>query len=424
MVKLERFDIEFDNAECTYFAGQEVTGKVVIETCEPKKVSEILLELKGRARTHWTKHSGKSRSHCSQSEPYFCEQFNTCYTHKFSSPTKDGKGTERILPEGRHEIPFSYTLPKSLPSSFEGEFGHIRYTCRATCERPWDFDIVSKKAFTVIGIEDINENPALLEPTSASECNSSLRFCFRKQGSISAELSLDRAGFTPGENLYVNAKVQNDSQRVIKGMFLRMKQHVNYRAKTFAGSEHVKTANKVIVKKERGEVAAHCSYLWNNEKIEVPSVPPKLSRCKIIEVTYSIELEVLGVLTVAIPISICTIPRLSDFIMKAKNGNGSSSSGVVFVQDGDSVVHVTVTDERGQTIETSEDDNLTPETEAIISRRKRVRMPSSILTELYPSLPSPYYKESHFGQSDISEDKENFQFGEKLFAPKYPFYNE
>ncbi|KAK6047857.1 arrestin domain protein, partial [Cooperia oncophora] len=37
---------------------------------------------------------------------------------------------ERVLPAGEHEIPFSYTLPKSLPSSFEGEFGHIRYTCR------------------------------------------------------------------------------------------------------------------------------------------------------------------------------------------------------------------------------------------------------------------------------------------------------
>lgn len=30
----------------------------MIETSEPKKVNEILLELKGRAKTYWTKHSG------------------------------------------------------------------------------------------------------------------------------------------------------------------------------------------------------------------------------------------------------------------------------------------------------------------------------------------------------------------------------
>ncbi|RCN40821.1 arrestin domain protein [Ancylostoma caninum] len=58
MGKLDRFDIVLNNPEEAYFAGQEISGKVVIEVKEPKKVNEILLELKGRARTYWTKHSG------------------------------------------------------------------------------------------------------------------------------------------------------------------------------------------------------------------------------------------------------------------------------------------------------------------------------------------------------------------------------
>uniref|UniRef100_A0A914C1C5 Arrestin-like N-terminal domain-containing protein n=1 Tax=Acrobeloides nanus TaxID=290746 RepID=A0A914C1C5_9BILA len=91
MVKLDRFDIVFNNPEHAYFAGQEISGKVIIETSEPKKVNELLLELKGRARTYWTKHSGKSRTHCSHSEPYFCEQFNTHYTHRFTTTAPDGK---------------------------------------------------------------------------------------------------------------------------------------------------------------------------------------------------------------------------------------------------------------------------------------------------------------------------------------------
>lgn len=65
---------------------------------------------------------------------------------------------EFILPPDTHEIPFSFTLPKTLPSSFEGDFGYVRYSCRVTLERPWDFDIVAKRAFSVIGIEDINED--------------------------------------------------------------------------------------------------------------------------------------------------------------------------------------------------------------------------------------------------------------------------
>uniref|UniRef100_A0A1I7XUL2 Arrestin_N domain-containing protein n=1 Tax=Heterorhabditis bacteriophora TaxID=37862 RepID=A0A1I7XUL2_HETBA len=63
---------------------------------------------------------------------------------------------KRIPPAGVHEIPFFYTLPKSLPSLFKREFGHVRYTCRACCERLWDFEIVTQKAFTIVGLEDIN----------------------------------------------------------------------------------------------------------------------------------------------------------------------------------------------------------------------------------------------------------------------------
>ena len=55
-------------------------------------MTEILLEFKGRARAYWTKFSGKNRQHCSANEPYFCEQFNTNYTHQFRAKAKsDGK---------------------------------------------------------------------------------------------------------------------------------------------------------------------------------------------------------------------------------------------------------------------------------------------------------------------------------------------
>jgi hypothetical protein len=81
----------------------------------------------------------------------------------------DGKTLERVIPAGVHEIPFSYTLPKNLPTSFEGEFGFVRYTCRAIAERPWDFDIISYSAFTVVGIEDINCMTEALAPGNLDE---------------------------------------------------------------------------------------------------------------------------------------------------------------------------------------------------------------------------------------------------------------
>ncbi|EFO12768.1 hypothetical protein LOAG_15765, partial [Loa loa] len=128
---------------------------------------------------------------------------------------------ERILPHGRHEIPFSFTLPKTLPTSFEGEFGFIRYTCKAICERPWDVDIVSKRAFTVIGIEDINQDPEAMEPVCETECISTVKHCCQKQGSIGVKISLDRTGFTPGEKIQVNTLITNDSTKMIRSLNIK-----------------------------------------------------------------------------------------------------------------------------------------------------------------------------------------------------------
>uniref|UniRef100_A0A915PSZ0 Arrestin C-terminal-like domain-containing protein n=1 Tax=Setaria digitata TaxID=48799 RepID=A0A915PSZ0_9BILA len=405
MVKLARFDIEFDNAESAYFAGQEVSGKVVIETSEPKKVSEILLELKGRAKTYWTKHSGI-------------------------------KCQERILPKGRHEIPFSFTLPKTLPTSFEGEFGFIRYTCKATCERPWDVDIVSKRAFTVIGIEDINQDSEAMEPACESECISSVKLCCQKQGSIAVKMSVDRTGFTPGEKIQVNALITNDSTKMIRCLTLKMKQYVEYRAKTFAGNEEMKQASKVIVKKEKNDIAPHSTFAWTNEAIDVPPIPPRLSRCKIIKNIYMIELEVDGGATTVIPIQIGTIPCLTTLCGRIMNGrnekdevDNNQSNGDITAIETTSVLSlkpkVTVTGENGQTLDTnSETDEMSPDTDLMLLSRKRVRIPSSILSELYPKLPNPYYRKSLFGEVDISEDQEHVQFGDTKFVPKYPFYTD
>lgn len=426
MVQLDRFEIVFNNPEEAYFAGQEISGKVIIENKEPKKVNEILLELKGRARTYWTKHSGKSRKHCSHSEPYFLEQFNTGYTHKFTI-VKDGKEKERVLPAGIHQVPFSYTLPKSLPSSFEGEFGHIRYTCKAICERPWDFDIVSRKAFTVVGIEDINSDPKLNEPITCIESNHAVTFCCRSTGSVTGEIRIPKCGFTPGEKIDVSFKVINLSSKT-RNTALRFIQQTTYKAKTFAGHEHIKTVVRVISKTDKGEVPGGTTTEWQDESIIIPSLPPKLGKCKILSVNYAVELEVEQTLTVPCSIVIGSIPQLAQLLIHSKQSVQSSGNGSIPKSsikdsppkwDSESCVQVTITDESGQLVE-----ELGNEMEALLSARKRVRMPSSILSELYPTMPSPYYKESFFGPSDISEEKEQAQFGETSFAPKYPFYTD
>ncbi|CAD5215750.1 unnamed protein product [Bursaphelenchus okinawaensis] len=413
-MKLKQFEIIFGNPERAYFAGQEVSGKILLELEEEKQINEILLELKGRAKTYWSKHSGKSKTHCTQSEPYFCEQFNTKFTHSFEKKI-NAKNTERTIPKGIHEIPFSYTLPKNLPTSFEGEYGFVRYTCRAICERPWDFDIVSVCPFTVIGIEDINHESEAMEPASASETNRKVSFCCRRQGIIHVELQLNRTGYTPGENILVNAVINNETQKNIKSSSVRLRQNVNYKAKTFLGVEYTKNMNKVITQIEKGEIPQNSEFKWNNDVIQIPALPPRLTKCNIIVINYCIEIEV-DTVTINIPIFIGTIPRISDIVNKLS----------MSVNEAPFPIQVTVTDDSGNVTTPKKDDTdlISEETEALILSKKRVRMPSSILSELYPTLPSPYYRESYFGIIDIAEEKESIQYGNTRYAPKYPFYKD
>jgi len=67
-------------------------------------------------------------------------------------------GDQMVLSEGEHCFPFSTVLPTKLPSSFEGEFGHIRYTVKTVIDRPWKFDHEIKSAFTVISTVDLNNH--------------------------------------------------------------------------------------------------------------------------------------------------------------------------------------------------------------------------------------------------------------------------
>ena len=62
------------------------------------------------------------------------------------------------LEAGSHRYPFTFSIPPEAPSSFEPErTGHVRYTAEATMVRPWKFNHVTRSAFTVIHVLDLNQ---------------------------------------------------------------------------------------------------------------------------------------------------------------------------------------------------------------------------------------------------------------------------
>ena len=76
-------------------------------------------------------------------------------------------GENPVLAPGEYTFPFQFHIPsENLPTSVEGNFGHVRYWLKAFIDRPWRFDIFTAEAFfTVIERVDINVVPGLLVST-------------------------------------------------------------------------------------------------------------------------------------------------------------------------------------------------------------------------------------------------------------------
>lgn len=64
--------------------------------------------------------------------------------------------TEAKYPAGQHVYPFSISLPSTVPSSFEGRRGYIRYQCMAFVDRGWKGMLDCEQDFTVIRHLDLN----------------------------------------------------------------------------------------------------------------------------------------------------------------------------------------------------------------------------------------------------------------------------
>ena len=74
-------------------------------------------------------------------------------------------------PAGTHTYDFQIELPASLPSTFEGGYGYVRYFCKATIDKPWKFDHDVKVPFTVLSILDLNLQPIEFRVRQGNICS-------------------------------------------------------------------------------------------------------------------------------------------------------------------------------------------------------------------------------------------------------------
>ncbi|CAG2057359.1 unnamed protein product [Timema podura] len=118
------------------------------------------------------------------------------------------RNAETVLPAGDHSFLFTFSIPSNLPSSFEGSFGYIRYTIKATLDRPWKFNQDTKVALTVLAYRDLNMYPQLRTPLILGNTKTICCWCCQSAPmAITARVPF--TGVVPGQDVPLIVELDN-----------------------------------------------------------------------------------------------------------------------------------------------------------------------------------------------------------------------
>ncbi|BFY98273.1 hypothetical protein BsWGS_01313 [Bradybaena similaris] len=314
-MKLNIFEILLTNTEAVYFSGQTVLGHVILELSKNTKVEDIRLVCRGKAFVHWTDQTmrgpGEIRfkeiRHHSATEEYF----DISKSLLGQAPGSIHHGEKRVMEAGQYTYPFQFHVPAICPTSFEGQYGYIRYWVKVTIERPWKKNVSVKKTFTVISPVDLNLEPSAAQPTQNTREKHICCLCC-VSGPITAMLRLNQKGYVPGETLTISADISNSSRRKVDSSSVEL-----LMTTTFHTAHKSRSVTQQVARLHHGSLASGKSDKWEGDNFCLPSLPPSyLSGCSIMEIKYTLELRVFPVgpafeLAVPLEIIIGTVPLRS-----------------------------------------------------------------------------------------------------------------
>ncbi|UOX38843.1 putative thioredoxin binding protein [Finch poxvirus] len=277
--KIKNIDVVLDylNDSNTYFVGDTVSGRLILEVCGDVRIKFIQIIVKGYAKVYWSEKK-KIGPITTTTHDYYkkIEYINRKYILVKDTNT-------RIIHSGRHEYAFSFELPQSLPaSSFESKYGNIRYWLKAELHRNWSLPMKLKKELTVL--EHIDVNTPLLTAYQSGSKEKTLLFC--KSGVISLLAKIEKKGYVPGEYVKIVAEIENNSSRAV------MPNVCIYQIQTFYADRNIKKVRNLITTSRGKQLPPGNIGIWNNKQLKVPQVSHSILNCNIIRLEYLLTIYV------------------------------------------------------------------------------------------------------------------------------------
>ncbi|XP_027523902.1 arrestin domain-containing protein 2 isoform X2 [Corapipo altera] len=279
-------------------SGELLHGRVQLELRGALRVQALEVSAHGGATVHWLES-------CSIGLNVVYRDYSAYQTFlsRHCQLIPDN-GESTVLQAGRHEFPFTFQLPETLVTSFEGKHGSVRYWVKAKLHRPWATVKKAKREFTVIEPIDIN-TPALLAPQAgAKEKLARAWYCNRGQVSVTAKI--DRKGYTPGEVIPIFAEIDNCTSRAV------VPKAAIIQTQTFIARGTKKQKRSVVTSITGDSIPAGKREVWHGRALKIPPVGPSILQCRILQVEYSLKVcvDIPGTskLLLELPLVIGTIP--------------------------------------------------------------------------------------------------------------------
>lgn len=276
--------IHFDNnPQGVFYGGQLLSGTVQLITQKEKTVRAIHITIEGYASVHWTE--SRSRRENDRTVHYTVDY--RAHDQYLSSRTyvlgREG-GDSIDLHPGTYSYNFQVALPHQLPSSLEGEYGHIRYQVVVTIDRPWRFDNVFKKPFTVLYSLDLNRDFTYKTPIFLEDEKTFCCMCCQS-GLLVAKLSVPFSGYAPGQKVPFVFKVENESTVDCENIRVKLVQEIVFTSDT--PERDTRKQTRKVAEKNLGPVLKLSNKEFKNV-LELPSIPPSsINSCRIISTSYS-----------------------------------------------------------------------------------------------------------------------------------------
>lgn len=279
--------IIFDNPTAVFMPGQSVTGQVLITTSSSVKIRSIKLKFRGEAQVSWTEQESR-RSDNGETENYSVK-YDAEEEYFENKMTLVGGGGESKLEEGEQVYPFNISLPHQLPSTFNGEHGHVRYTAKVKVDIPWGKDKETEKIFQVIYPLNLNDEPSLAEPKK-EEKEKFYCCCCCESGPTTLVVCIPYSGFVPGQIIPLTIELDNNSNVTIDSVKIKLKRDLTFKARHPNDKTNFSSSELAVLRLQG--IEAHASKTWT-EQMMVPNslMFSNLKYCGIITDQYVLNVE-------------------------------------------------------------------------------------------------------------------------------------